>query len=174
VSDLVKFRIPAAFVTDHVTLTPDELAYGFRHGWLTPQDVVQVALATLSAGASLSQPEEALALLLSDELDQVPFLIDELEHVGAQDGDPAAVWLFLALAWIYEHRTEFYDPFAMIEMLYADFGYPDDIKGFVRFMPAPPGSPAGLGAMTNAWRAYLEKGAEAYRHQARPQGECDR
>lgn len=166
-NDLVQFRIPATFVINHVVLTPHELAYGFKHGWLTPQDVVQVALAALSAGAPLSQPEEALALLLSSELEQVPSLIDELERASAQENDPAAVWLFLALAWLYDHRTKFYDPLAMIEMLYADFGYPDEIKDFVRFMPVSPGSATGLDATIKAWRAYVEKKTEEYHNRVR-------
>jgi hypothetical protein len=170
-NDLVKFHVPASFVMNHVALRARELAYGFKHGWLTAADAVQLVIASLEAGAPLSQCEEEIALLRPTELGQMPFLIDELERVSAKETDPAAVWLFLALAWIYGHRTSFYDPLGMIEMLYADFGYPDEIKRFVRFMPASPGLATGLDAIAENWRAYVEKKTEEYRTRTRrPQG----
>jgi hypothetical protein len=102
--DLVKFTIPAEFVTARVSLTPGELVYGFRHGWLRDRAVVEVALAAYAAGGDLPSAEEELALLLSDSLERVPELVEDLARSSAEEPDPGAVWLYLALAWLCEHR----------------------------------------------------------------------
>ncbi len=34
-----------------------------------------------------------------------------------------------------ENRETVEDPFAVVEELYADFDYPEEIAGFVRYMP---------------------------------------
>lgn len=162
-SDLVKFNIPPTFVLDRLVPTCGEMVYGFQHDWLAPKDVVYIATWALNAGMQLSKPEEELALLLSKELYRVPELIDELERVCGQEDNPAAVWLFLALAWLYEHRRDFDDPMETIEMLYADFGYPDEIQNLVRFMPAPDGTATGQDAIEARWRNYLIQKSMEYK-----------
>lgn len=161
--DLVKFTIPAAFVTDRVRLTPGELLFGYRREWLREQAVVEVALAALVAGADLPAAEEELALLLSDSLDRVPALMEDLARSCAAEPDPGAVWLFLALAWLHEHRVDHVEPLEVIEMLYADFDHPEEIEGLVRFLPAPPGAPTGHRAIEQRWEDYLSRKSAQYR-----------
>jgi hypothetical protein len=167
---LVKFAIPARFVEERVMLTPAELVYGFRGGWLADRDVVSIALARLEAGEVLSPPEEELALLLSDDLGRVPELVDDLGESVAVQGDPAAVWLFLTLAWIYDHRSEYLEPLEVVEMIYADFGYPEEIEGLVRFMPASPGAATGYSAIQRRWEDFLSGKSAEYRARDRHAG----
>ena len=42
-------------------------------------------------------------------------------------------WLRLLLAWIYENRSVLADPFDLVERLYADFSYPEEIRHLVRY-----------------------------------------
>jgi len=161
--DLVKFTIPAEFVTARVSLTPGELVYGFRHGWLGDRAVVEVALAAYEAGRDLPSAEEELALLLSDSLERVPELVEDLARSSAEEPDPGGVWLYLALAWLYEHRSEHLESLEVIEMLYADFGYPEEIEGLVRFMPPPPGAETGHRAIEQRWEDFLGRKSAQYR-----------
>lgn len=161
--ELVRFEFPAEFVVRWVLPTGAELAYGFRHGFLSRADVVAVALEKYKAGVFLSGPEEELALLLSDELDRVDDLVGDLEIVDEPTEQRARVWLFLSLAWLLEHRESFEDPLEVIELLYADFDYPDEIRGLVRYMPPGPGEASGLDALEESWRQYVERTAAEYR-----------
>lgn len=154
-SDLVRFVLPAAFINSVVRLTAAELVYGYRRGWLSEPDVVTIALTSYREGAEQSQSEKDLALLLSDDFDRVPEFVDELEESVNTDADSSSVWLFLALAWVYEHRADYSDPLEVVEMLYADFEYPDEIQGIVRFMPPPPGAATGNPAIEGRWKDYL-------------------
>lgn len=155
--DLVRFRLPATFVAERVFLRPSEIACGYERGWLDPAAVVAVAERALGEGRELTPEVEALALLLGDELDRVSELVGEIpRHDGAE---PQRVWLYLILEWLYRHRAEFSDPLEVIEMLYADFGYPAEIEGFVRYMPPPEGEPVGPAAIEQRWREYLTQRA---------------
>lgn len=49
------------------------------------------------------------------------------------------------------------DPLQLIEMLYADFGYPTEIETLVRYMPATPGAPTGVMALEERWTDYLRQ-----------------
>ena len=164
---LIRFNIPADFVLKHAIPTRAEIAYGFRDGWLLPADVVAVALAKYEASVPMSNTEVELALLLSDDLDRVDELTEALEILDEPLEARARLWLFLALAWVLEHLGDFDDPFEVVEMLYADFDYPDEITGLVRFMPAEGGQAVGLRAIEERWRQYVSRVAAEYRERDR-------
>lgn len=169
------FVLPADFVAARVALRPAELAYGFRAGYLDERSVVQMAERVIASGAPGLRAIEELGLLLSDEYGRVPELVTEIESSvgpaplepplasGRQvESDPTRVWLYLVLAWLYSQRAEFSDPLGEIETIYADFGYPDEIDGLVRYLPAPPGQPSGPGAVEDRWRVYLTQRAAEF------------
>lgn len=75
-------------------------------------------------------------------------------------------WLYLALAWLFEHRSECPDPLDEVAALYSDFGYPSEIEHFVRYMPMV--GPR-LGSHTEYarrlyeyWKRYLVLAAERF------------
>lgn len=158
---LVSFLIPAEFVATQALPTPSELAAGFRDGWIDEEGVVGVALAEMVAGMPLDEVMERLAVLLSDERDLVPDLVSELPSGGESPAD-RRFWLFEALAWVFEHRADFNDPVGVVEMLYADFDYPAEIEGLVRYMPAPTGEPAGVEAIERRWADFLDRARRDY------------
>lgn len=156
-SRLVPLQLPSPFVVSYAIPTGAELAWGFREGWITRRGLVEVALAKYEAHILLSDAEERLALSLDDELDQVDDLVDTLQLSDEPVERRARLWLFLALAWLLEHRADYEDPLRVIEMLYADFEYPDEIKGLVRFMPPGPGQEFGVAAIESRWREYVNQ-----------------
>jgi hypothetical protein len=160
---LIRFRIPWEFVASHGLPTSTELAYGYRHGWVTREDVVAIVLRKYEANLLLRDAEESLALLLSDDYDQIDDLVDELQYGDQADERRARYWLFLALAWLREHPELADDPLEAIELLYADFGHPAEVQGLVRYMPPPPGARTGLDAIWERWGEYVERVSAEYR-----------
>lgn len=159
---LVSFRIPADYVMARAVPTAPEIACGVEQGWLSPFDAVTIAVEKLARGCLLMPPEERLALLLADDLDEVPALVSEL-GVGFEPMElRERLWLFLALDWLADHRGDFDDPYEVIEKLYADFGYPTEIAGLVRWMPVAEGEPTGLAAIDERWQTYLDAARAAY------------
>lgn len=164
---LVRFRIPAPYVLERAIPTAAELGFGYHHGWLSQEDTVAIAAAKGGAGAPLLDAEKELAQLLPDDFIRVDPLAEELEVSDEPVERRARLWLFLALAWVYDHRSEFADPFETIEMLYADFDYPEEIQGLVRYMPAKAGEDVGLDAIDKRWRQYLNRKADEYQERDR-------
>jgi hypothetical protein len=160
----ITISLPVQFVLDRLIPTPGELVCGYRLGWISPQAAVQLALAGLEVIADPPAVYEDLALLLSDSLDQVPQLMDELSGAAYSEERDAKIWIFLALSWVYENRADLPDPFLVVEQLYADFNYPEEMEGFVRFLPVAEGMPTGVDAMFDRWASYLEVYGEKYRH----------
>jgi hypothetical protein len=166
--DLIKFVLPADFILARTTPTPNELVYGYQAGWLDDEGAVRVAEAALPMGMGLPHAIEELALLLRDDQYRVAGLVSAAaEELAASDesstGDvPSRLWLYLALDWLHENRADFVEPLEVIEMLYADFDYPAEIEGLVRFMPPPPGEPAGRSGIEQRWRSYLSRMAEVH------------
>ncbi len=152
--DLVSFRIPGSFVLQRALPTAAEISLGYDRGWLRPADVVEICLAKYKAGQTLHKAEEEMALLLPEDTDRV----DELVPCLAPSDEPVEqrqrLWLFLVLDWLWEHQADVKDPLELIEMLYADFEYPPEIQGLVRFMPKPQGAAPTL---KQRWRAYLDQ-----------------
>lgn len=158
-SDLVKFAIPCGYVLAHVLPTEREISYGYKHGWLSGPDAVAIAEFEMAAGLQLGAGAERLALLLSDESYKVAEILSE---VDAEGGNEWRVWLFLALAWLYDNRDDWEDPYQVIEMLYTDFGYPEEIASFVRFLPAPDGEVPGTRALEERWIRFINTCTDSY------------
>lgn len=169
------FVLPADFVAARVCLRPAELAHGFRAGYLDERGVVQLAELVIASAAPTLPAIEELALLLSREYGRVPELVTEIETSLSRpsseesfspgtpwDSDPSRVWLYLVLDWLYSRRAHLSDPLGEIETVYADFDYPDEIDGLVRYLPAPPGQPSGASALEDRWRDFLDRRAIEY------------
>ena len=164
-NDSIGIKIPADFIVSRASLEPAESVYGYRNEWLKDRDAVAICLSALGQGGQLTSPEEQIALLLSDSFDEVSDLVNELERsLSLTRIDPSAVWLFLALAWLWENRMEQVEPLEVIEMLYADFGYPESIQGLVRFMPAPSGAQVGHRAIEQRWQDFVNRQSTYYRN----------
>lgn len=40
------------------------------------------------------------------------------------------------MKWVFENKEHYADPFEVVETIYADFDYPEEISQFVRYMPS--------------------------------------
>ncbi len=164
-TDTVKFKLSAAFIDAHACLHIREIVYGHREGWIDSTAVTDLCLRKLEAGRA-SDLEEQIALTLREQADTVPELLSRV----VLDRPPEVlgrVWCYLALAWVYENRAQLADPLDLVEMIYADFSYPDDLEGFVRYLPVLPGEQAGEAALLSRWASYLRDKKSYFR-------DCDR
>jgi hypothetical protein len=65
--------------------------------------------------------------------------------------------VYLAVAWMHEHRDEFPDPFDAIEQLAADFEYPEELLPLIKFTPVSLGGKPGFAGLEERLAQYIAK-----------------
>ena len=134
--DLIQLKIPWQFIRERCSLGWRQLKYGLDNELIDSAVTVERAIDLLGEQADTDPGVIELAALRPGQCGQsiLAELADAeppLDVAEVQD-----TWLYLVLAWVYEHRSEFSDPLQTVEMVYADFGCPQSIEGFVRYMPS--------------------------------------
>ncbi|WP_240358773.1 DUF2247 family protein [Myxococcus vastator] len=134
--DLVKLGIPYGFLRERTRLTWREVLFGMDNELLSSEVPVEKAVEQLGI-------EDGPARALVDLAGLEPWRSPR-DYVGAladaearQDAEAIkGKWLYLVLDWVFINREHFADPLEMVEKIYADFGYPERIARFIRYMPS--------------------------------------
>lgn len=134
--EMLDLAIPASFIKQRLGRpTWQEVQFGLENELIDPAAITELA------GDDLAQddpPPQTLELAISAADEPKLDLVKQLASNEAPDSDRSGprAWLFLVLAWLYEHRETLADPLASVELVYADFDYPEQVSGFVRYMPS--------------------------------------
>jgi hypothetical protein len=164
--DIVRLRIPYRFVRDRVRMSWREVCFGLVNELLDPAVPVELAIEQV---AEIAEPSAALLELAGAGKNEPTLEVVE-QLAGGEPQRPENEirdkWLYLVLAWIHEHRDEVPDPLQRVEEVYADFGYPEQIAKFVRYMPMDGpdlGSrEANEQRLFERWKRYLDEAASAH------------
>jgi len=100
----------------------------------------------------------ALAGVLKEDEGDIAKLVSALvAHVpGNSEQDARLTWMRILLAWAYEKRSSFSDPLGIVEQIYADFGYPDEIRHLIRYNPPEDaGAEGGEDSLLRRWGEYV-------------------
>jgi hypothetical protein len=159
-----------------VALAWREALWGLEHQLLDRPTIVELAIDRLIEGSD-NPIEVELAALQKSELPEAGDLLRRLAETepALSEAEIARKWLFLRMALIYEDKKSPGDRLAEAESAYADFGYPREVEGFIRYMPAdssydprshtPEENEARLLRM---WKQYLDASAcEFVKHHVR-------
>jgi hypothetical protein len=133
--DVVRLRIPHDFIRDRSRLSWRGVQFGLVNELLDPNAPVAFAVDEVAEVDDPSAPLLELASLATGE--PTTALVDRLasEEIECPETEIRETWLYIVLAWLYEHRDDFTDPLRKVEEVYADFSYPERIASFVRYMP---------------------------------------
>lgn len=156
-------QIPLSFILGLTHLSWDEAAWGYRNQYIEGSDIVDLACYRLAEG----EPEPAVAELagiLEFENFKVGETLNSLAgKMPVNENSIKSKWLYLRLAWAYENRELSSDPLGVVEEIYSDFDYPEEVAQFVRYMPVTDGfDPSAHSAEENhsrllsKWRGYIE------------------
>lgn len=154
-------QIPYEFISRLVRLNWRQLKAGIDDRIISPDSAIDLATELLSEGDDSSL---VLDLACSTKGEPTGVHVDRLSRgsEGVAADELRRLWAYLVLAWVFEHRNEFRDPLEVVEQVYADFDYPEQVASFVRYMPTSEpdlGAPALNEARLFAkWEEYL--GAE--------------
>jgi hypothetical protein len=156
--------LPTDFVLSHVSLTWREILWGYDHGWINCKGLTELATRRLTTNDPTPPAEVELAGLVVGESSRARALAEELASQERPLSDEVIKrkWLYLILRWLFENRERAADPFALVDELYSDFDYPDEVAPFVRYMPPEDGyypskhsETENYDHMLQQWRDYL-------------------
>ncbi|PIE64784.1 MAG: hypothetical protein CSA24_02990 [Deltaproteobacteria bacterium] len=155
----VRFSIPWSFIHTRMALSWRGILFGIENGLAAPTLPVEAAMHQLESQDDTVA--EVLALAIAEKDEPVLPLVRTLAATEApvEPAQHRQVWLYLTMAWAYEHRDELADPLGLVEMIYADFGYPDSISGLIRYMPSDEpdlgGAEANERRLLSRWQSFL-------------------
>lgn len=156
--------LPTDFVLSHVSLTWREILWGYDHGWINWEGLTALATRQLVPNDPTPPAEVELAGLVVEESTRARDLAEDLasQERSLSEEVIRKKWLYLILRWLFENRERAADPFALVDELYSDFDYPDEIAPFVRYMPPEDGydpskhsGTENYDHMLQQWRDYL-------------------
>lgn len=150
-----------------------DVIWGIENGLLTWKDVRNFALHRMSNPQSTTfDVENSIVALGKNNASEIM----DLARDAASFDSPIVLeqqkekWLFLLLKWAYENRSSIPYPLGVVDELYADFGYPEDLEPFVAFLPPKDGwEPLKHTAQENEerlfrnWELYLKNSSFAMR-----------
>ena len=164
--DMIRLRISYAFIRARTRLSWREVRFGLDNALLDPYAAVERAMEEVE---ELDQPSLVLLeLAAAGRRDPVRDLVDPLASAEPAGSDDSIrdKWLYLVLAWIWEHRAEDPNPLERVDYVYADFDYPEALAAFVRWMPMQGpdlGSrEANEQRLFQRWKEYLDATAPLY------------
>ena len=159
--------IPTDFILEKTPISWRDVLWGYENKFLGWHSVVQFAEKRLLDGSEVDM-EIGLASITKEDAGEVGDTLRELagKELSVPDEEIKRKWLYLVLSWLFEKRSEFSDSLSYVEEVYADFGYPDEISGFVKYMPASDGydpskhtSVENEQRLLNNWKEYLNNNA---------------
>jgi hypothetical protein len=148
------------FLSQHANLSWGDVLFGIKSGLASEEVAIDKALVEI--GISSDTPVDVAILASEHDLFRILEIVDRL--AAAEVSISSAVlqqkWLYLHLAWLYQIRDLVNDPLGEVESVYADFGYPEEMASFVRYMPMS-GPDLGsreknLDRLYGNWRSYIQ------------------
>jgi hypothetical protein len=154
------------FCVRSVDLQWSDVVWGIENGIFTWKDVRNFALHRMTDPRSTTfDIENSIASLDKNEASEMM----DLARDAASNASPVTTrqeqerWLFLLLKWAYENRSSIPYPLGVVDELYAEFGYPENMESFVAFLPPKDGwEPMKHTATENEnrlltnWETYLK------------------
>jgi hypothetical protein len=163
---MIQLKIPAAFIRARTRMCWRELECGLDHELIAHDAIADFAMESMAA---VEVPSAVLLDLAgAGPGDQITELVVKLaqEEPKIAEGLLTGKWLYIALAWVYEQRDALRDPLELVELIYADFGYPEEISRLVGYMPSDEPSLGSPGAnrdrLVGRWKRYLDEKAATY------------
>ena len=138
-----------------------DVLFGIKEGFLDNTAAIEHAYNIIEKIEKPSQKVLDMAFLNKNE--SIYPLIEELvnEEKSEDESIVQEKYLFAVLNWVYENQELFSNPLEAVECIYADFNYPEIIKGFVRyasgsFEPDLGSTELNLERLYKKWNNYLK------------------
>lgn len=148
-----------SYVSALINLSWNDLLFAVEQGFMSPDAAVEHAIVKLG---DKNSEQSVLDLACLEKGESIHPYIDKLaSKVSEEDKEETQKkFLYVLLNWIYEHIDNYSDPLEAVEIVYADFNYPEIISNFIRYMPSDQPTLGSLEENIKQlyinWRNYLD------------------
>jgi hypothetical protein len=115
-----------------VHLNWKDILWGYRKHIIGWKDVINYANDMIINGSS-NQDAFELSMVNSSTIFELGDLLEKI--AGSLEDYSNEKWLYVLLLQLYNFRYDIKDPLGEVETIYENFGYPEEIESFVRYMP---------------------------------------
>ncbi|MGN0463441.1 MAG: DUF2247 family protein [Acutalibacteraceae bacterium] len=153
--------IPISYAIEHAKLNWNDIFFAFCNWYINNESVIEFAKYVVDDYIN-DEIVLDLVCLSPNEVNRESLLNDFLLHLIDKNkmNEAKSKFLYIVLSFIFDRKVFFEDPARAVEVVYADFNYPEEIKDFVRFMPV---SKDVMGLefdeterIFNNWKKYLD------------------
>jgi hypothetical protein len=174
------YRIPVDFILRHIKPSWSDVDMGLRNGWLDSAGALEIAVQRIATNENAPHAEVMLAATELTEMAEISAQVEKLARSESLTDRERSKrrWLYLILAYLYENRGSVPDPLAEVEEIYSDFGYPEEVGRFVRYMPPkehehwpqPATQKETTERLIRVWADYVSRGLQDSPPDVRPPG----
>lgn len=152
--------IPYEYVKKLIDVTWNDILFAIEYGFMIRKSAIEHAFHVI--GCDPNPPQNVIDLAWAKDNNAIFLHLDKITNSKVRDdGVCKKKFLYLILNWVYENKSQYPDPLGMVEVIYADFGYPTEISEFVRYMPAKEpifdSVDENIDRLFLMWKSYLEQ-----------------
>ena len=133
--------IPYDYFSSLVRLNWNDIFFGINHRYFTHKAAIEHASLELSNNLDNS-PQEVLELVLLTPKESIfphsihPYIDILVERVTEKEkNETMDKMMYVILNWIFENKEQFIDLEKILELIYADFGYPESLRKIAGYAP---------------------------------------
>jgi hypothetical protein len=143
-------KLTKEFIEKKIKVNWRDLAWALSNHWLDVGVIADLAEGIAVKDENL-RSSLAIAGINGDAKTLKVLINQQLQNYTAPDETVRERWMLLAVAWLYQNRHAFDDPWLALEELWEAFDHPAALNGLIRWMPAAPGMKIGEEAMLKRW-----------------------
>ena len=162
--DLIRLQIPYDFVRSRVQIDWNLVLFGLEQELLDPRAASQFAKEVFDSS------NRVIVSLTNLNPDADPTPDVRLLTQQSSKNDPSGIeqkWLFIVLDWIFENKSDYTNPLEAVAEVYADFNYPEQMVGFIYYMPSDESLPKNrelcIQRLIQKWETFVNECRKKYR-----------
>ncbi len=165
-------EIPYSYIAKYVKLNWYDILFAVEHNFLKIESIREHALKVIAINPYCEAVIYELAIFFNDFYSDYDIInvVYKLSYKVSEEekNEVQEKFLYVILSWLYDNKNNVTAPLEAIEIIYADFNYPNEIQELIRYMPNDDVNISslkgniGLENIYNKWRVYLNCRKEKY------------
>jgi|GEM_PF-967667 len=163
----LKIKLSYEYIAQICILYWRDLDFLINNEYLDERAAVEHALYIIDEDNLITNPEIMDLICLGNGKSIYPYIDKLVDKEKTQEYLVKDKVIFLILNWVYDNKANFKDPLGVIEVIYADFDYPKEIRHLIRYASVPSymkyaTSELGIEKIYENWEIYLEEQKDFY------------